>query len=173
MVHVKFRYTSTYSIKGIALPPDGVDTELVVDSKNTLRAVLTSQPNTHTSEGDQSLGVARLMLQGLIGGSEPATDEFRQRVTNAAEEIKVAREKEFGRDPFLVVIGEGEVPSFIPTHERDFEDFIVCFDGADKSEIRARFHSQITALMAKQVYFIKPACYLVPIGNGLGSQSSL
>jgi hypothetical protein len=63
------------------------------------------------------------------------------------EELRAARQKEFGSSPFLIVIGEGEVPSFNPTHQRDADDFIVCFDGADKGAIRAQFHDKLTALL--------------------------
>ena len=143
---MKYRYTAIYSIKGLSLPPARGDTELVVDSAIGLRAILTSQPNAHVFEGDRSLAVAGLMLRALFR-AEPTSNDFKQRVANAVEEIRAAREKEFGNDPFLVVIGEGEVPSFNPSHEKDAEDFIVCFDGADKDEIRARFHTRITALI--------------------------
>jgi hypothetical protein len=90
--------------------------------------------------------VAGLMLRGLFK-SEPTGNEFKQRVATAVEELQVARQKEFGSSPFLIVTGEGEVPSFNPTHQRDAEDFIVCFDGADKGTIRARFHDKLTALL--------------------------
>lgn len=143
---MKYRYIAIYSIKGLSLPPAGGDKELVIDSTIGLRAILTSQPNSHAFEGDRSLAVAGLML-GALFRSEPTSDDFKQRVANAVEEIRATREKEFGNDPFLVVIGEGEVPLFNPSHERDAEDFIVCFDGADKDEIRARFHAKITALI--------------------------
>jgi hypothetical protein len=48
---------------------------------------------------------------------------------------------------FLIVIGEGEVGSFEPAHERDAGDFIVCFDGVDKATIRALFQDRLTALL--------------------------
>jgi hypothetical protein len=147
---VKYRYTALFSIKGLSLPPAEDEKVLVLGPAAGLRAILTSQPNSHTFEGDRSLAVARLMLQALFN-SEPTGNEFKQRVASAVEELRAARQKEFGSSPFLVVIGEGEVPSFNPMHEKDAEDFIVCFDGADKGEIRARFHDKLTALLNSMI----------------------
>ncbi len=143
---MKYRYTAIFSIKGLSLPPAEGEKALVVDSAAGLRAILTSQPNSHTFEGDRSLAVAGLMLRALFN-SEPTGNEFKQRVATAVEELRAARQREFGSSSFLIVIGEGEVPSFNPTHERDAEDFIVCFDGADKRAIRGRFHDKLTALL--------------------------
>lgn len=143
---MKYRYTALFSIKGLSLPPAGGEKVLVPDSAAGLRAILTSQPNSHAFEGDRSLAVAGLMLRALFN-SEPTGNEFKQRVATAVEELRAERQKEFGSSPFLVVIGEGDAPSFNPTHERDAEDFIVCFNGADKGEIRARFHIALTALL--------------------------
>jgi hypothetical protein len=86
------------------------------------------------------------MLRALFN-SEPTGSEFKQRVATAVDELRAAREREFGTGPFLIVIGEGEVPSFDPTHERDADDFIVCFDGADKAAIRALFQDKVAALL--------------------------
>jgi hypothetical protein len=143
---VNYRYTAIYSIKGLSLLPTEGDKELVVDSTIGLRAILTSQPDSHSLEADRSLAMANLMLRDLFH-AEPVGEEFKQRVADAVEEIRAGRGKESGSGPFLVVIGKGEVSSFTPSHEKDAEDFIVCFDGADKDEIRARFQSTITALM--------------------------
>jgi hypothetical protein len=143
---MKYRYTAIFSIKGLSLPPSEGEKTLVIDSAVGLRAILTSQPNSHTFEGDRSLAVAGLMLRALFN-SEPTGNEFKQRVATAVEELQAARQREFGSSPFLIVIGEGEIPSFNPAHERDAEDFIVCFDGADKGAIRGRFHDKLTALL--------------------------
>lgn len=143
---MKYCYTAIFSIKGLSHPPTEGEKSLVVDSGVLLRAILTSQPNAHAFEGDRSLAVAGLMLRALFN-SDPTGCEFKQRVATAVEERQAARQKEFGSSPYLIVTGEGEVQSFNPTHEKDAEDFIVCFDGADKDAIRARFHDKITALI--------------------------
>src|SRR5687767_14270990 len=130
---MRYCYTVTYSIKGISHRPDAGDRELVVDPGLGLRAFITAQPNPYVFEGDRSLAVASLMLRALFR-AEPASDEFTQRVSKAVEEIRAAREKEFGSNPFLVMIAEGDVPSFEPSHQKDAVDFIVGFDGVDKAE---------------------------------------
>lgn len=143
---MKYRYTALFSIKGLSLSPAEGEKVLVLDSAPGLRAILTTQPDSHAFEGDRSTAVAGLMLRALFN-SEPTGNEFKQGVASAVEELRATRQKEFGSSPFLVVIGEGEVASFNPTHEKDADDFIVCFDGADKGEIRARFHAKLTALL--------------------------
>jgi hypothetical protein len=143
---VKYVYTAIFSIKGLSMHPSAGDELLLVDPAAGIRAILTSQPDPHSLEGDRALAVAGLMLQGIVS-SKCVAKEFKLRVTDAVAEIKAARQKEFGTRPFLVVIGEGEAASFTPSQQRDAEDFIVCFDAADKDEIRGRFHHNITAIM--------------------------
>jgi hypothetical protein len=112
-----------------------------------LRAILTTQPDIHSFEGDRSLAVANLMLQGIFQ-AEPVPVDFKQRVANAVEEIRTARKEQFGDNPFLVVVVEGEVASFSPSHEKDAQDFVLCFDGADKEAIRQRLQPAIDAIIA-------------------------
>lgn len=141
---MKFRYTTIYSIKGIILPEG--DKELVVDTANGMCAILTIDPSPYSFEGDRMLSVATLMLKALFR-SEPTSNEFKERVASAGEEIRVARRKEFGNDPFLVIVVEGEIPFFNPSVEKDADEFIVCFDGADKDEIRACYTRMITIIL--------------------------
>ena len=143
---MKFSYTAVFSIKGLILDPTQGEKLLLVDTPAGLRAILRSQPDSHVFEGDRSLAVAGLILRSIFN-SEPTEPEFKQRVASSVEELRLARHKEYGSNPFLLVIGEGEVTSFSPTHERDTEDFIVCFEGADKDEIRARFRDKLNALL--------------------------
>lgn len=143
---MKYRYTAIFSIKGLCLPPDGSDRELVIDSEVGLRSVLTAQPNTYSFERDRGLVVARMMLHGFFG-SKPKGEDFQQRVTNAVEELWSAREKKFGEAPYLVVVAEGEDPSFMPSHQEETDDFVFCLDGADKSQIRKDYETRITALI--------------------------
>src|SRR5262245_46574676 len=132
---MKYRYTAIYSIKGITLAPDSGDVELVNDPKRNLKAVVTSQVNNHSFEGDRALAVADLMLRGLFQ-AEPSSREFKERVSDAVGSVRASRQKEFGNGPFLVVVAEGEVAAFNPSHERDAGDFIVCFDACPKDSIR-------------------------------------
>lgn len=127
---MKYRYTAIFSIRGLRLAPGEGEKVLVVDSAIGLRAILTSEPDAHASEGDRSLAVAGLMLRAFFN-SEHTSNELKQRVAAAVEELRGARQKEFGNGPFLIVTGEGEA-AFNARHERDAQDFIVCFDGADK-----------------------------------------
>ena len=87
-----------------------------------------------------------LMLRGLFK-SDPKGNEFKQRIATAVEELRSTRQQEFGSSAFLIVIGEGDVPSFNTTDKMDADEFIVCFDGTDKNSIRAKFHGKLTALL--------------------------
>jgi len=155
-MEVKCRYTEIYSINGINLPYNESEKELIVDSIKGLRAVLTTHPNSYAFEGDRSLAVAGMMKRGFLN-LEPRSDEFKQHIANEVDEIQTRRANKFGAGTFLVVIGEEIIPSFSPfsfegkaEDIEDFRDFLVCFDGsdgADKEEIRSRFHSKTTALL--------------------------
>jgi hypothetical protein len=152
-MEVKCRYTEIYSIKGINLPPKETEKELIADSIRSLRAVLTTKPNSYAFEGDRSLAVAGMMLRGLMK-LEPGSDEFKQHIANKVDEFQTRRAKKFGAGTFLVVVGEETIPSFTPfsfegkaEDIQDFADFLVCFEGADKDEIRSRFHTKNTALL--------------------------
>lgn len=142
-MEVKCRCTEIYSIKGINLPPNETEKELIADSIRGLRAVLTTKPNSYAFEGDRSLAVAGMMLRGLLK-LEPGSDEFKQHIASKVDEFQKRRDKKFGNGTFLVVIGEKTIPSFKPfsfegkaDDMQDFTDFLVCFDRADKDEIRS------------------------------------
>lgn len=143
---MKFRYTSVFSIRGVSLPSDEGEKELVVDSKAAFRAFLTTQPDPHMFEGDRSLAVMGLIMRGIFR-FKPTSDEFKEQIANAVEDIKDKRQKEGGSHPFLVIVAEGEVATLQPEHEKDAEDFIVYLDGADTAKIRAEFEGRITALL--------------------------
>ncbi len=152
-MEVKCRCTEIYSLKGINLPPGQTEKELIADSTRGFRAVLTTQPNSYAFEGDRSLAVAGMMLRGLLK-LEPGSDEFKQHITNKIDEFQTRRAKKFEAGPFLVVIGEETFSSFKPfsfegkaDDIQDFIDFQICFDGADKDEIKSKFHTKATALL--------------------------
>ena len=143
---MKHRYTAIFSIKGLCLPADGGDKEVVIDSEIGFRAILTSQPNTYSFERDRGFAVACLMLRGFFG-SEPKAEDLQQRVKNAVEELWAARKNKYGKAPYLVVVAEGEDPSFMPSHQEETDDFVFCLNGADKSKIREKYQSRVTALI--------------------------
>lgn len=152
-MEVKCRYTEIYSIKGIIIPHNETEKELIADSIRGLRAVLTTKPNSYAFEGDRSLAVAGMMLRGMMK-LEPGSDEFKQHIANKVDEFQTRRAKKFGTGTFIVVIGEEIIPSFNPfsfegkaEDIQDFTDFFVCFDGVDKDEIRSSFQTKTTALL--------------------------
>ncbi len=142
---MNYRYSSIFAMRGIVASTEE-DRDLVIDSAIGLRAVLTSRIDVHAFEGDRSLAVAGLLMQGLFA-SAPASNEFKCRVSDAIKDIRAARSKECGQDAIVAVTIEGHVDSFAAQHEQDADDFVVCFDGADKGEIRARWEEAIAALI--------------------------
>ena len=154
-MEVKCRCTEIYSIKGINLPPNVIEKELIIDSANGLRAVLTTKPNSYAFEGDRSLAVVSMMLRGFLK-LEPGSDEFKKHIENKINEYQTDRLKKFGDATFLVVEGENLISSFSPLSFKDygeaedmqdFGDFLVCYDAADKEGIRSRFHAEFTSLL--------------------------
>lgn len=163
---MNYSYTTIFSIKGINHIPDRCGIELVADSQIGLRAVLASQPNTHTFEQDRCRAVAGLMLRGLFG-SEQIGEDFQYRVTHAVEELYAVRKKEFGDYPYLVVIAEGEVASFTPTQQRNTEDFVICFDGVDKNKIREQYQSSITAIINSITSVVERVIGIRKVADGI------
>ncbi len=143
---MKYHYTVIYSLKGIVISPAEGDKVLVDDASAGLRAILTPQPDAHVKEGDRSLAVAGLIMRGLFN-ADSISNELGLRIADSVDEIRSSRSKVYGQSAFLIIIGIGEVTSFNTGHEQDIEDFVVCFDGAEKDEIRNRFQHLFTAVL--------------------------
>lgn len=143
---MQYCHTTLFSIKGISLSASENERLIIADSSGNLRAILTSQPDKYMFEGDRSLAIAGLILQGLFK-SEPTDSVFKQRVANAVDEIQAVRNEEYGKSSFLIVIEEGDISSFNPKYEKDAIDYVICFDGVDKKAIRASFNDKCTAIV--------------------------
>lgn len=163
---MKFQYTPVFSISGVNLSPDEVEKELIVDSSVPFRAFLTTRPDLHLSEGDRSLAVAGLILRAIFR-HDPSSDEFKQLVKSAVEEVRSQRQKEGGKHPFLVIVAGGEVDLTEPRHIREAEDFIVWFDGIDKEKIRTGFGLQINAVMTSIFSSVKNVVGIKKLGDAV------
>jgi hypothetical protein len=143
---MKYRYTAVYSLKGVRMPTGEGDIEVVADSIQGLRAILTQRPDSYTYEGDRSVAVASRILDRLFGGHAQA-GKLDEHVAEKIGEARASRKREVGSDPSLVLVAEGEVACFDPSNQHEEEDFVVCVDGAPKDPIRDRFQPAITALV--------------------------
>jgi hypothetical protein len=142
---VKFRYTAIFALQGVSWGSEG-DREIAVDESSGVRVVLTSDPDKFAFEGDRSLAVATLML-GSLFSDQSTDDQRRDRVSGQVERIQQSRRDRLGGYAALVFVAEGEVESFHPSNERETHEFAVCFDAADKEEIKRRFEDSVAAVL--------------------------
>lgn len=147
---MKYSHTSIYWLKGLS--PSRVEEEITIDLPLSVQAVLTSNPNDYCFEGDRMAAFANLLLDGVFGRAN--SDTFDECLEKALAEIKESREKEFEPGLYLVFIREGNISNFMPSHEEELEEFVVCFDGASKEEIQEVSESHICALLSALVLSI-------------------
>ena len=133
---MKYRYTAMYSVKGVVLSPTESEREIVLDPEKGVRAILSSNPEPYAIEGDRKRAVGSLLMTFFHrAGDGGAT--LQDRVVTELENITASRRKLTGRSPSLVLIAEGDVPSFTSEHKRDCGDFVVCLDGSGLAEIES------------------------------------
>lgn len=68
-------------------------------------------------------------------------------IREAVRDVQGARQSAHGAGPFLVIELQGDLASFKPQHEREVGGFVVCFDAADKTAIRAAARGPITSIV--------------------------
>lgn len=144
---MKYQHIVAHWIKGLSPPQSGNDKEIIVDSANSFRVILTNDPDTHCFEGDRSTAIANLMLNFTFGQVQPGT--FDEQLEEAVSEIKQSRKQKFGAGLYLVFLKDGNVDKFTPSNQGEKEEFVICFNGASKEPIRETSEPHIiTALSA-------------------------
>lgn len=127
--------------------------ELVVDAARGLR-VLTNNPDELTKEADRSLVVADIIL-GAVFCRLPL-DTSTEAIAAKLQELRDSRNRDSGGSPYLVVTLSGEVPDLIPTHQQETDDYVVCFDGPSRAEVRDAAEPLATAVIAAVKLAVEP-----------------
>jgi len=130
----EYQHTTIYRIDGIHLGEREVEAEVISNSEVAFRALLLTDPDAYCFEGDRYSVVANLMLNALLG--QPGLQGPEERLADELQEIRETRKRKFGAGPFLVLVREGNVEDFSPRHEKEMEDFVVCFEGTPKEPLR-------------------------------------
>jgi len=143
---MKYIYTTVYWIKGVTVDSDQTERKVVADANHGLRALLTSQLDTHCLEVDRSIAVANLLLNSMFGGGTN-TGSLDERLTSEITKIREARVRDYGAGVYLVIEVQGEVDDFTAPHQQEYDDFVTCLDGVAKGSIRSAVADQITAII--------------------------
>lgn len=142
---MKYKHTVAFWSKGLILPQDKSDKEIIVIPAIGLRITLTNNPDSYCFEGDRSIAVDGAMWESYWCSSRSGTRE--ERVARILSEIKESRRR-LGTGLYFVFEREGNVDEFTPSHEREVEDYVVCFDApTDEKPILAVSKLQIRAAL--------------------------
>src|SRR5271157_4814314 len=143
---MKYNHIIINQLKGILTPPQNGVTEIVVDDRRGMRAVLTNQPDELNLEGDRRVVVAGLLLKGIFGLDDISA--INKSVESGLEQLRESRRQHAGGCSFLVVTFTGEVEDFTPSQQRECENFIFTFDGPSTKPIREASEASIIAIIA-------------------------
>lgn len=143
---MKYRYTTVYSLKGIHLPPGHGDIQFVEDSRIGFSAILTSNPDSHTFEGDRADALANMILDGIFNGHEQ-TVQNNDLIAEKIEGVRKSRKNKLVSATVLVVICTGEVEWRESTKRHEEENFVVCFDGGRTTQYQNHLNKQLPRLL--------------------------
>jgi hypothetical protein len=143
---VKYSHTVIYWIKGLSPSQAENSKEIIINLAVNFQLVLTSSPDTYCFEGDRHMAVAGLLLNGMFGLANSGT--FEERLEETLLEIKESRKQKFGIGVYLIFLRRRKINTFSPSHERELESFVVCFDGASKQEIQLDSEPKIQAALS-------------------------
>ena len=123
--------------------------ELLSIPQDNVEVFLTTDLSAVSEDTDNATALANMLLNGALGGStEAGTSTFDERLAREKHDINEARARTYASGPFLIIRREGMVPSYSPSSERELDQFIVCFDGIDKSAIRAETEPLVPNVIA-------------------------
>lgn len=131
---VRYQHTIVYWIKGIRLPKDEDNRDVVISAQEKFRAILTNNPDSYCLENDRKDAVANLILNKVYGRVDLET--FNKYLADVSGQITELRRKEFLGGPYFVLVKEGTADKILQSHEQELEDFVVCFDQIDEEDVR-------------------------------------
>lgn len=143
-----YRLTAVLSIHGLL--PTIPDQVLIEGDGFSVRLV--TDPDPYLQDADRSNAVAHLMLRGLFGGPTPEGTPA-ERVAAFVMEAREARERRFGKGPFLVVTVDGTTQVAPPRVSREEDDFVVWIDGGNRAEILETHSAAINAVISALVIY--------------------
>jgi hypothetical protein len=128
-----------------------------------LRAILTSEPNGYTYEGDRADALACLILEGMFKGNEKALQN-NDLIAEKIEEVCNLRKKNIVSSTVLVVIATGEVDWNECTEKYIVEDFVICSNGGPRTSVVKPLDQAVAAITsafsieAKSLLELKKVC---------------
>lgn len=170
------RYVAVWKLHGankLATEQPSVTLALLAEPKVT--ATITTNPEPHFLHIDKAGALATQLLKGLFAPAKEGSPE--ERLAAEIEAVKARRAEQTADGVFLLFEGEKDVPPPEFTARKDTEEFAICLDAVDKTEIRAAFRPFVNAALAalsmslapnadRQVERIGEAVYLVDLESG-------
>ncbi|MEM9948700.1 MAG: hypothetical protein AAF810_21920 [Cyanobacteria bacterium P01_D01_bin.36] len=90
--------------------------------------------------------MAGLMMNSVFGHGKPGT--FEERLRDQIREIQESRRQKFGTGLYLICLTDGSIDKFEPIHEKETDDFIICFNGVSKDSIDLVSQHHILAVLS-------------------------
>lgn len=163
---MRFVHAVVFKLRGIILPPETQDRELVIDSDRNIRAVLTNNPDDICIELDRNNALSRLILSTILHAN-PATldpskpEAWTEAVATEVNRLRESRKTDFGDGPCMIVFRDGHVDDYSVAHQREYPDLIIAFDNnspspsSPKEAIRQKSSAIINAILTALVMALK------------------
>lgn len=169
------RYIAVWKLRGankLATEEPSLTLASLADPQVT--ATITANPEPHFFHIDKAAALATQLLKGLFA---PENGPWEERLAGELGAVRARRAQQTGNGVFVVFDGKKKIPQPDFTARHDTDEFAVCLDAFDKTEIRAAFRPFVDAALAalglslapnvdREVERIGGAVYLVDPENG-------
>jgi hypothetical protein len=148
---MKYLHAIVFKVRGVVVPAEAADIELVVDSSRDILVVLTNRPDALCGECDRGTAIANLLLTHIFIRHTPMDlakpDESNEVIATEVEKVRETRKADFGEGPCIVIKIEGQVADFVSESETEHRDFIIGLEGSPKAMIQQTSKPVITAVL--------------------------
>ncbi len=140
-----YSYISAYGLSGGHTSP-GESPEVEIHASERMQVLLTKSVDRHCANIDRGLAISSLLLKGVFGSEEPR--EFDEALRLEIEHVRAERSKQIGQSLTLVIKLFGDTKVSMTEHKAEKDEFIVCFDAADKASIKEERREEIEAIIS-------------------------
>lgn len=143
---MRYIFLSAHCVQGIAHPAGEPDITLFDDAAMAIRVLLTANAAQHLRLLNRHLALLSMIMRAMIG--DPLPDDFAASLDAETTKVEHQRQDSIGTDAVVIVEISGDIDAQIPAAARHIQDFVLCIDAFDKKALKARLHSQISAVLS-------------------------
>jgi len=143
---LRFKHIAAYQIQGITAESVKDDVILVDLERDGICAFLTSDLDTTLYIIDRGFALETLMLKSVFRKRKEG--KFASILQEEINEIQSSRRDRIRRYAVLVIDIEGGIDAELRELMKDFDDFVIYFDGFDKESLRSQNQDVISAIVA-------------------------